>query len=268
MFEVQLQFSLVSEAKSQELDSIPDIHWHLISSRKRDQHGRIPSARFNQSYSPHLQDDKSLKKMSLLQLPTPPKFNMEPEHHPLGKGTTSSKPWFWGPRLLLPEFPRSSVAPSHQVPPASSGIASITHHLMDVTRLVNQWHLHLLNPWKTNMIGWKIPMFNRKYNDSFMVDFPASHVSFFGGVPGCWKVSSCLKKQVLFSCQHIWNLPTSFGVNNQTIKPPLKPHITHALFGVGQLIQSIGPPASCIVPKEPRDVIRRLSLTMQKIKSY
>ena len=31
--------------------------------------------------------------------------------------------------------------------------------------------------------GWKIPPFShRKYIDSFMVDFPASHVSFSGGL--------------------------------------------------------------------------------------
>ena len=32
------------------------------------------------------------------------------------------------------------------------------------------------------MTNWKISMFNRKYIDSFMVAFPASHVTFQGGV--------------------------------------------------------------------------------------
>ena len=35
---------------------------------------------------------------------------------------------------------------------------------------------------KTNVIKWKITIFNRKYIDSFMADFPASHVSELGGV--------------------------------------------------------------------------------------
>ena len=40
----------------------------------------------------------------------------------------------------------------------------------------------MYTPLKTNMTGWKIPMFNRKYINSFMVDFPASHVSFRVGI--------------------------------------------------------------------------------------
>ena len=35
-------------------------------------------------------------------------------------------------------------------------------------------------PPKTNMTGWKIPMFNRIHTSSFMVDVPASHVVFLG----------------------------------------------------------------------------------------
>ena len=30
---------------------------------------------------------------------------------------------------------------------------------------------------KTNMAGWKITIFNRRYESSFMVGFPASHVA-------------------------------------------------------------------------------------------
>ena len=39
----------------------------------------------------------------------------------------------------------------------------------------------MVAPLKTNEWHWKIPIFNRKYIDSFMVDFPASHVSFRAG---------------------------------------------------------------------------------------
>ena len=47
---------------------------------------------------------------------------------------------------------------------------------------LDQRHLKWIHekPLKTNMTGWKIPVLNRKYIDSFMVDFPASHVSFQG----------------------------------------------------------------------------------------
>ena len=38
----------------------------------------------------------------------------------------------------------------------------------------------VLHPLKTHMTGWKITTFYRKYIDSFMVDFPATHVSFWG----------------------------------------------------------------------------------------
>ena len=35
-------------------------------------------------------------------------------------------------------------------------------------------------PENDHMTGWKIPMFNRIHTSSFMVDFPARHVSFRG----------------------------------------------------------------------------------------
>ena len=34
---------------------------------------------------------------------------------------------------------------------------------------------------KPTCLGWKIPMFNRKYIDSFMVDLPAKSCEFSGG---------------------------------------------------------------------------------------
>ena len=36
-------------------------------------------------------------------------------------------------------------------------------------------------PEKTNMTGWRIPMFNRKYINSCMVGVQAMHTSFRGG---------------------------------------------------------------------------------------
>ena len=42
------------------------------------------------------------------------------------------------------------------------------------------WVLLVLHPLKTHMTGWKITTFYRKCIDSFIVDFPATHVSFRG----------------------------------------------------------------------------------------
>ena len=42
------------------------------------------------------------------------------------------------------------------------------------------WIISIYTHWKLTW-HWEIPMFNRKYTSSFMVDCPASHVSFLGG---------------------------------------------------------------------------------------
>ena len=70
------------------------------------------------------------------------------------------------------------------------------------------WQLSVgVTPLKTNMTGWKLPMFNRKYI-FIHGGFPASHVSFFGGVSSEIVYMSYVAYVCHFSCLNLshWKL--------------------------------------------------------------